>query len=167
MSIFLPISHRKPLKNSKQLCRNNIVSKSTGIRSKIPQNDNDFFDLFPENLNLYMKSRSRLRNRTKTRQKNYYTNAALFSTIDRVNFLKKFWNLRIFSILVRFDLGIMIYLSKILVRILPRDPWLQRCSKNLARSCHDIQDASKRVNPGYNVIFHKILELQNTIRSQN
>ena len=31
---------------------------------------------------------------------------------------------------------------------LPWNPWLPRCSKNLARSCHGIQDASKRVNPG-------------------
>ena len=28
------------------------------------------------------------------------------------------------------------------------DPWLPRCTKNLARSCQDSQDASKRVNPG-------------------
>ena len=42
----------------------------------------------------------------------------------------------------------MIHLGKILVRILPWDPWLPRCSKNLARSCQDSQDASKRVNPG-------------------
>ena len=40
------------------------------------------------------------------------------------------------------------YLSKILIRILPWDPWLPRCSRNLARSCQDSQDASKRVNPG-------------------
>ena len=40
------------------------------------------------------------------------------------------------------------YLSKILIRILPWDPWLPRCTKNLARSCQDSQDASKRVNPG-------------------
>ena len=40
------------------------------------------------------------------------------------------------------------YFSKSLVRILPWDPWLPRCSKNLARSCQDSQDASKRVNPG-------------------
>ena len=40
------------------------------------------------------------------------------------------------------------YLSKILIRILPWDPWLPRCSKNLARSCQDSQDASKRINPG-------------------
>ena len=32
--------------------------------------------------------------------------------------------------------------------MLPWDPWLPRCSKNLARSCQDSQDASKRVNPG-------------------
>ena len=44
----------------------------------------------------------------------------------------------------------MIHLGKILVRILPWDPWLPRFSKNLARSCQDIQDASKRVNPGGN-----------------
>ena len=31
---------------------------------------------------------------------------------------------------------------------LPWDPWLPRCSKNLARSCQDSQDASKRANPG-------------------
>ena len=41
----------------------------------------------------------------------------------------------------------MYYLSKIL-RILPWDPWLPRGSENLARSCQDSQDASKRVNPG-------------------
>ena len=35
------------------------------------------------------------------------------------------------------------------MRILPWDPWLPRCSKNLARSCQDSQDASKRVNPGF------------------
>ena len=50
--------------------------------------------------------------------------------------------------MIRYDLGIMYYLSKILIRILPWDPWLPRCSKNLARSCQDSQDASKRVNPG-------------------
>ena len=44
------------------------------------------------------------------------------------------------------------YLSKILIRCLPWDPWLPRCSKNLARSCQDSQDASKRVNPGSYVI---------------
>ena len=42
----------------------------------------------------------------------------------------------------------MIHLGKILVRILPWDPWLPRSNKNLARSCQDSQDASKRVNPG-------------------
>ena len=31
---------------------------------------------------------------------------------------------------------------------MPWDPWLPKCSKNLARSCQDSQDASKRVNPG-------------------
>ena len=31
---------------------------------------------------------------------------------------------------------------------MPWDPWLPRCSKNLARTCQDSQDASKRVNPG-------------------
>ena len=31
---------------------------------------------------------------------------------------------------------------------MPWDPWLPRCTKNLARSCQDSQDASKRVNPG-------------------
>ena len=35
------------------------------------------------------------------------------------------------------------------LRILPRDPWLPRCSKNLARSCHGIHDAGKMVNPGH------------------
>ena len=66
-----------------------------------------------------------------------------------------FYNLRILSIVIRYDLGIMYYLSKILVRILPWDPWLPRCKKNLARSCQDSQDASKRVNPG---IFSSIGE---------
>ena len=59
-----------------------------------------------------------------------------------------FYNLRTLSIVIRCDLGTMYYLSKISVRILPWDPWLPRCSKNLARSCQDSQDASKRVNPG-------------------
>ena len=59
-----------------------------------------------------------------------------------------FYNLRILSIAIRYDLGIMYYLSKILIRILPWVPWSPRCSKNLARSCQDSQDASKRVNPG-------------------
>ena len=62
-----------------------------------------------------------------------------------------FYKPRILSIVIRCDLGIMYYLSKILIRILPWDPWLPRCSENLARSCQDSQDAIKRVNPG----FHK------------
>ena len=37
----------------------------------------------------------------------------------------------------------MILLSKILVRILPWDPWLPGCRKNLTRSCHDSQDAER------------------------
>ena len=44
----------------------------------------------------------------------------------------------------------MILLSKILVRILPWDPWLTRGSKNLPTSCHASQDASKRIIPGIN-----------------
>ena len=59
-----------------------------------------------------------------------------------------FYNLRILSIVRRYDLGIMYYLSKILLRILPRVPWSPRCSKNLVQSCQDSHDASKRVNPG-------------------
>ena len=59
-----------------------IRSKTTGIRSKFSQNDNDFFDPIQENLNLFRKSRSRLRNRVKTRQKKYYTNVTIFSTLD-------------------------------------------------------------------------------------
>ena len=59
-----------------------------------------------------------------------------------------FYNLKILSIVIRYDLGISIILVKSLIRILPWDPWLPRCSKNLARSCQDSQDASKRVNPG-------------------
>ena len=56
----------------------------------------------------------------------------------------------------RYDLGIMYYQSKILIGILPRVPWLPRCITNLARSCQDSQDASKRVNPGcYGVVFLK------------
>ena len=31
---------------------------------------------------------------------------------------------------------------------MPWVPWLSRCLKNLARSCQDSQDASKRVNLG-------------------
>ena len=54
--------------------------------------------------------------------------------------------------MIKYDLGIMYYLSKILVRILPWVPLLPRCSKNLARSCQDSQDASKRVNPGDDVM---------------
>ena len=50
--------------------------------------------------------------------------------------------------MTRYDLGIMYYFSKISLRILPWDPWSPRCSKHLVRSCQDIQDASKRVNPG-------------------
>ena len=38
-------------------------------------------------------------------------------------------------------------ISKILVRFLPLDPWLPRCIKNLAKPCHGIQDASRKVNP--------------------
>ena len=59
-----------------------------------------------------------------------------------------FYNLRVFSIVTRYDLGIMYHLSKIVLRILPWVPWSPRYSKNLARSCQDSQDASKRVNPG-------------------
>ena len=121
------------------------MSKSTGIRSKIT----GIRFGFTENLNFFRKSRSRLRNHVKTRQKNYHTNVANFSTLDR-NF-----EIRIFSILVRFDLGMMIHLGKILVRILPWDPWLPRCSKNLARSCQDSQDASKRVNRGVRIFSGK------------
>ena len=50
------------------------------------------------------------------------------------------------------------YLSKILIRILPWDTWLPRCSKNLARSCQDSQDASKRVNPGKQ--RHNFIEME-------
>ena len=56
-----------------------IMSKSTGIRSKIT----GIRFGFTENLNLYRKARSRLRNHVKTRQKNYHTNVANFSTLDR------------------------------------------------------------------------------------
>ena len=52
------------------------------------------------------------------------------------------------SIVTRYDLGIMYYLSKVLLGILPWVPWSPRCSKNLVRSCQDIQDVSKRVNMG-------------------
>ena len=45
-----------------------------------------------------------------------------------------------------FDIGIMIHHSKILVRILPWDPWLPRCSKKVVRSCHSSQDVSEKVN---------------------
>ena len=70
-----------------------VRSKTTRIRSKIPQNDNDFFDFIPDNLNHYRKSRSRLRNRAKTRQKNYYTNVAIFSTLYRNFEILEFFNL--------------------------------------------------------------------------
>ena len=59
-----------------------------------------------------------------------------------------FYNLRISSILTRYDLGIMYYLSKIFLRNLPWVPWSPRCSKNLVRSFLDSHDASKKVNPG-------------------
>ena len=59
-----------------------------------------------------------------------------------------FDHLTILSIVIRYDLGIMYYLSKILIRILPWVPLSPRCSKNLVRSCQDSKDASKRVNPG-------------------
>ena len=42
----------------------------------------------------------------------------------------------------------MYYFSRILLRILPWDPWSTSCSKNMVRSCQDSQDVSKRVNPG-------------------
>ena len=42
---------------------------------------------------------------------------------------------------------------------MPWDPWLPRCSKNLARSCQDSQDASKRVNPGNKCTLSKIFIL--------
>ena len=61
-----------------------------------------------------------------------------------------FYNLRILSIVTRYDLGIIYYLSESLLRILPWDPWWPRCSKSLVRSCQDSQDASKRVNQGCN-----------------
>ena len=88
LSIFSPISPRKPPKTSKKILYIGsqftvVRSKTTRIRSKIPQNDNDFFDFIPDNLNLYRKSRSRLRNRVKIRQKIYYTNVTIFSTLDR------------------------------------------------------------------------------------
>ena len=69
-----------------------VRSKTTRIRSKIPQNDNDFFDFIPDNLNHDRKSRSRLRNCAKTRQKNYYTNVAIFSTLDRNFEILEFFN---------------------------------------------------------------------------
>ena len=53
----------------------------------------------------------------------------------------------------------MYYLSKILIRILPWDPWLPRCSKKLARSCQDSQDASKRFNPGAVAIANWLLDV--------
>ena len=59
-----------------------------------------------------------------------------------------FYNLRVLTIVIRYNLGIMCCLSKILIRILPWDPWLPKCSMNLTRSCQGSQDASKRVNPG-------------------
>ena len=62
-----------------------------------------------------------------------------------------FYNLRILTIVIRYNLGLMCCLNKIIRRIrriLPWDPWLPICSMNLARSCQVSQDASKRVNPG-------------------
>ena len=47
----------------------------------------------------------------------------------------------------------MINFGKILVRILPWDPWLPRCSSNLARSCHGIQGTGEIVNPGSELIY--------------
>ena len=44
---------------------------------------------------------------------------------------------------------------------MPWDPWLPRCTKNLARSCQDSQDASKRVNPGSQEVEVKIIENRN------
>ena len=53
---------------------------------------------------------------------------------------------------IKFHLEIMILLSKNLAM----DPWLPKCSKNLARACHGIQDASKRVNlEGFFEIYSK------------
>ena len=60
-----------------------------------------------------------LKNRVKTHQRNYPSNVTIFRTLDR-NF-------------VRSDLGIMLHLSKIRVRILRWDPWLPICIENLAR----------------------------------
>ena len=60
---------------------------------------------------------------------------------------KTVFSFRILSIVMRYDLGILILLSKILVRTLPWDQWLRRCSKNLPRSGNGCQDANKRVNP--------------------
>ena len=37
------------------------------------------------------------------------------------------------------------------------DPWLPRCSKNLARSCQDNQNANKRVNRG-SLVFFELFE---------
>ena len=56
------------------------------------------------------------------------------------------------SIVVRCGSGIMHFLSRISIRILPWDPWLPRCSNNLARYCQDSQNASTRVNPGCNTV---------------
>ena len=64
-----------------------------------------------------------------------------------------FYNLRFLSFVIRYDLGIMHYHSKILIRSLSWDSWLPRCSKNLARSCQESQDTSERVNPRW----HRLL----------
>ena len=50
MTIFCPISYRKLMKDSKTLYvgshLSGIRSKATGIRTKIPQYDDEFFLLF-------------------------------------------------------------------------------------------------------------------------
>ena len=78
-----------------------------------------------------------------------------------------FYNLTILSIVIRYDLGIMYYLNRILIRILPWDPWLPRCSKNLARSCQDTQDDSKRVNPAIIVMAFRQCFFRYTRSDQN
>ena len=60
----------------------------------------------------------------------------------------------------------MIHLGKILVKILPWDPWLARCSKNLARSCQDSQDASETVNPGIPSLGYAYMEFPKKFRGR-
>ena len=57
-----------------------------------------------------------------------------------------FYNLRILSIVIRYDLGMLYYLCETLIRILPWVPLLVRCRKTYVRACQDSQDGSKKVN---------------------